>query len=103
MRLKEIRLKRGVSQQEIADSLGLARNTVSGYETGVSEPSIENLIKLADILDVSVDTLLGHDANIVDLNLLDENQKIVISKIYKELTETNVAKVLGYIDNLNNK
>ncbi|MBQ8615494.1 MAG: helix-turn-helix transcriptional regulator [Clostridia bacterium] len=98
MRLKEIRNIKGISQKELGDKLGVARNTISGYENGVAEPNIENIIKLADILEVSVDTLLGHDTNIVDLNVLNKNQKILIEKIVKFLTDDEISKILGYVD-----
>ena len=103
MRLKEIRNIKGLSQKELSEKLNLKQNTISSYESSSIQPSLENLIKIADILDVSVDTLLGRDANIVDLNLLSENQKYVVEKVVKFLSDNDVAKVVGYIDNLNNK
>lgn len=103
MRLKEIRIKRGLTQKDLSEKLKIKQNTISGYEIGVANPSIENLIKIADILDVSIDTLLGHDSEIIDLNVLSENQKQVVNIITKEMEDNDVAKVLGYIDNLRSK
>lgn len=103
MRLREIRIMKNISQKELGEKLNLADTTISSYERGLCDPSLENLIKMADILDVSVDTLLGHDANLIDLNVLSDNQKQVVNIVTKELEETEVAKVLGYIDNLKSK
>lgn len=103
MRLKEIRIKRGLTQKELSEKLNIKQNTISSYEIGAIQPSIENLIKLADLLEVSVDTLLGHDSNIIDLDVLSENQKQVVNIVAKEMEENDVAKVLGYIDNLRSK
>lgn len=58
-RLKELRKKKGLKQQEIAELLGVKRNTYSDWENGKTEPSFENLIKLADLLEVTLDYLFG--------------------------------------------
>ena len=63
MRLKEIRKARGISQIKLAMDLNMAQNTISRYETGVREPSIAELVKIADYFHVSVDYLLGRTNN----------------------------------------
>ena len=78
MKLKECREWKGLSQKKLGEMIGVSGEAIGKYERGVCFPNAENLIKLADILEVSVDTLLGHYANIVDLNVLNENQKILI-------------------------
>ena len=59
MRLKELRLARKMSQQRLAIELSMAQNTISRYENGEREPGIDELIRIADYFDVSVDYLLG--------------------------------------------
>lgn len=61
MRIKEIRLKRNLSQRELAASLKIAPNTLSQYENAKREPDLRTLELIADVLDVSVDQLLGRD------------------------------------------
>ena len=58
-RLKELRLKRGLTQAEVAKHLKVDRTTLTKYETGEREPDLENLLTLASYFDVSVDYLLG--------------------------------------------
>ena len=58
-RLKELRKNKGLKQQEIAELLGVKRNTYSDWENEKTEPSFENLIKLADLLEVTLDWLFG--------------------------------------------
>lgn len=58
MRLKELRLKRRLSQLRLAMELNTTQNTISRYETGDREPGIMELIKIADYFNVSVDYLL---------------------------------------------
>ena len=63
MRLKEIRKSKGISQLKMAMDLNTNQNTISRYETGEREPGINELIKIADYLNVSVDYLLGRTNN----------------------------------------
>ena len=60
MNLKEIRLKRGMSQGDVANRLGCSANVYSRYERGERQPSIEVLIDLSSILGVTVDYLIGN-------------------------------------------
>lgn len=58
MRLKEIRKAKGISQLKLAMDLNTNQNTISRYETGEREPGINELIKIADYFNVSIDYLL---------------------------------------------
>lgn len=63
MRLKEIRKSKGISQLKMAMDLNTNQNTISRYETGEREPGINELIKIADYFNVSVDYLLERTNN----------------------------------------
>lgn len=56
-----LRRRDGLSQQQLADMLGVKRSTISMYETGKREPDFETAEALADIFNVNMDTLLGKD------------------------------------------
>ena len=58
MRLKELRKKKGLSQQRLAMELNVNQNTISRYETGEREADYKSLIMLADYFGVSIDYLL---------------------------------------------
>ena len=60
-RLKQLRQKKGLTQQEIAELLGVKRNTYSDWENGKTEPNFEMILKLADLFEVSLDWLFGRD------------------------------------------
>lgn len=60
-RLRSARLKRGFTQQSIADKILISLRTYQKYEQGTRFPSYEVLIDLADNLNVSIDWLLGRD------------------------------------------
>ena len=58
-RIKELRQKHKVSQQKLADLLGVSTRAWRFYEAGEREPNIAGLISLADYFDVSLDYLVG--------------------------------------------
>ncbi|MDE5601822.1 MAG: helix-turn-helix domain-containing protein [Clostridia bacterium] len=58
-RLKELRKTENISQCQLAKMIGVAQSNVSDWENDVSRPEYENLIKIAEIFDVSTDYLLG--------------------------------------------
>ena len=58
MGIKNARLAKGISQEELALKLSLDRSTVAKWETGKALPRAELLLKLAQILECSVDDLL---------------------------------------------
>ena len=58
-RLKEMRLMCRLTQRQMAEKIGISQPSYVRYENGKSEPTLENLVKIANILDVSADYLLG--------------------------------------------
>ena len=63
MRLKELRLKKGVTQTKLAIDLTLNQNSISRYEKGERQADYETLIKFADYFNVSIDYLLERTDN----------------------------------------
>lgn len=57
-RLREIRINRQMTQQTMADSIGVVLRTYQCYEQGTREPSLKMLVRMADVLNVSTDYLL---------------------------------------------
>lgn len=62
-RLKELRIKRHISQVKLAMDLDMNQNSISRYENGEREADYETLIAFADYFGVSVDYLLGRTDN----------------------------------------
>lgn len=60
-RLNETRKSKGFTAQRMADLLGLALRSYQFYESGKRSPSLDTLVKIADILEVSTDYLLCRD------------------------------------------
>ena len=57
--IAELRLKKGMSQDELAEKVFVTRQAVSRWETGETTPNTETLKLLSELFDVSIDTLLG--------------------------------------------
>lgn len=58
-RVRELRTKKGLSRKELANRLGTLQRNISYWELGQRECSFDMLLKIAEVLDVSVDYLLG--------------------------------------------
>lgn len=58
LHLRELRAEKGISQQVVANYLGITRQAYSNYENGTREPDNEVLLKLANYFCVTVDVLL---------------------------------------------
>lgn len=58
--LKKLREEAGLSQQKLADQLGLTQQGIFSYETGAYEPDIVTLKRLADFFNTSIDYLVGN-------------------------------------------
>ena len=57
-KMMDLRKKAGMSQEELADRLGVSRQAVSRWELGSTQPDAPNLLKLSDLFGVSIDWLL---------------------------------------------
>ena len=59
-RLKDLRKQAELTQVDVAEKLGISQPAYASWERGVKKPTQENLVKIAQILDVSVDYLVGN-------------------------------------------
>ena len=58
-KLLELRRREGLSQEQLADRLGVTRQSVSKWESGAAVPELSKLVALSDLFSVSVDYLVG--------------------------------------------
>ena len=100
MKLKEIRIKSGRTQQEVAKEVNLTQNTYSNYENEKTEPDIKTLIKLADYFHTTIDCILEHEVPyLLDKSILNNEQKNLINKII-DLNKEQCMLVDAYIEGL---
>lgn len=65
-KLKEGRLKKELTQKEVADQISVSRSTISSWENERTYPDLESLISLSDLYDQTLDELLREDRNVVE-------------------------------------
>lgn len=98
-RLKDLRKQAGLTQVDVAEKLGISQPAYASWERGAKKPTQENLVKIAQILNVSVDYLVGNSEEKADeldnIELLfrmnskglTEEEKIVFKKELIEFME----------------
>lgn len=96
-RIKELRIKKELSQTELATFLNIARSTLSQYESNQRTPSDEIKLKLAEYFDVSVDFLLGKTNNKESTIALHSDTD------YKDLPPEAKEEIYNFIDYIKNK
>ncbi len=88
--LKRIREKAGLSQERLAEKIGVSRQAVTKWETGKGIPDIENIISLSSLFEVSIDELL----------LNNKNEKKDSEYIFESITEYDIDNLKSYDINI---
>ena len=91
-KLKDLRLKKGVLQKDIATSIGISIVMISQYENGLKKPSRETAKKLASYFGVSVDYLLDDDATELTTKLNEKDKKDIAKNLEKIMLELQDEK-----------
>ena len=97
--LRELRQRKGMTQQELAERLGVSNRSVSRWETGVTMPDFDLLIELARFYDVGVDTILdgGETASGVADHVCHEMSEYQAKEeVVDKDTETLLKKIAEY-------
>ena len=84
-RIKEVRKKKGLSLQQVADAVGLGNNTISRYETGKREPKLETWNKLAEYFNVPTSYLMGLSDDVNGWKEWAENTGYSVKQIKDEI------------------
>ena len=74
--LKELRINRGLTQDDLSKGTGLAKSTISMYENGNREPNFETLELFADFFNVDMNTLFEHNSQNISYYLNPETAKL---------------------------
>lgn len=96
VRLKEARLRAGLTQENVAEEIQVTRQTISNWETEKSFPDIVSVIKLSTLYNISLDKLLKGDEEMIEhleksTNIVKSNQKLIIAII------ANVMMLIAFI------
>lgn len=97
-RIKEMRIRRGLNQKELAHRMNKSKSAVCGYETNAQIPPLEVLVSIASVLNVSLDYLVGFEqTESISTRSLSDQQKKVVSLLYDEFSNpTNASPRLSH-------
>lgn len=96
--IKAIRKSKGLSQQELAVKLNVARQTVSKWEQGLSVPDSDMLISISEILETPVSTLLGETVVETEADSLKAiSEKLEVINLQLAQRKTNRRKILHWL------
>ena len=98
--LKKLRKRANLSQNELANLLGINQYNISFWEIGRSEPNIEQLIKLSEILNVPIDYLLGKD---VILTSNEEEFKTVTNHFIQDIEDEMLNELISLYSSISNE
>jgi len=88
--IRELRIKRGLTQVQLASILGVSKSVISSYENGVHLPPYDILIRLSKLFGVSCDYLIGvSESDYISTDGLTETQIQAIKNIVEELRKIN--------------
>lgn len=100
-RIAQLRKEKGLNQVGLGLRLNVSQKMVSAYESGIHQPSIETLLELSKIFNVSVDYILGNSdirqsAEKFSRDNLSTNE-LKLLELYKELDKDTQQQALGII------
>jgi Predicted transcriptional regulators len=81
LKIKNARIKANFTQEQVADTLGVSRQTISNWENEKTYPDIVSVVKMSELYEVSLDHLLKEEKTMSDyLGYLEESTNVVKSK-----------------------
>ena len=93
--LKKVRKEKGLSQEALAEKINFVRQTISKWEKGLSIPDGDMLIKLSQVLEVPVETLLGSKVPLENTNAVNQAIQFQIINSLLENSQREGAKMSG--------
>ena len=103
-KLKELRKQANLTQQQLGEKLGVAKNTVSYWESGISQPSLEIIKEIANQFQVTIDYLLGNEID--GLEEIEQIKRLLKQSglmVGDDLTIDELHKALQIVDVLKEK
>jgi repressor LexA len=97
LNLKTLRTDKKISQQKLANDIGVSRSTIAMWETGGSQPDNDNLKELAKYFNVSVDYLLGREEQTPTLDKQLEGIEYALYGELHDLTDSEKEDILSYV------
>lgn len=100
-RLRQAREMAGLTQQDLAEKLGVTKNSISNYENGVSSPKWDILVKIFDVLRVDPNFLYQDDfsSELTETHILTPQQSTLLAA-FDQLNDEGQIKAVEYVEDL---
>lgn len=91
-RIGQLRRECGLNQRELGEKLGVGQTTVSAWETGKNEPDGEAMGKMAELFQVSIGYLMGHEAESLTRGLAPEKYEALVRESLRKREEQQLER-----------
>lgn len=89
-KIKTLRQQTGLTQTELAKKLNITRSSVNAWEMGISIPSTQYVVELADLFKVTTDYILGYNNDrVINISSLTEEQSKILFALIQHFTKEN--------------
>lgn len=111
-RLKELRLEKGLTQEKLANKLGINRTTIAKIESGDRDLTLDHIQRMSDFFGVPYDYLLGKTNNrtntiqVIDMTNSKDGVTPIQMEVLKKIDDLNVKdleQIMDYIDFIKSK
>lgn len=96
--LRDLRVEKGLTQEQLAKRIKLSKANVSKYEADLVEPNLETLALIADVFSVSVNYLLGIQEKAAPAEQPLSKEKMELLELVDVLTEDEQKKLIDYAE-----
>lgn len=87
--IRNIRMNRGMTQEELAEKLGVSNQAISAYESGIRTPKMKFIIHMAEYFHLTLADIIETKPSDVELRLLSS---------FRSLTDVNKSEILDFIE-----
>ena len=101
--IKDARQNNNISQESLAEQLGVSRQTISSWENGKSYPDLVSIIKMTDIFNISLDKMLKEDKKLVNnmqekMDTVKSNKSIVFTILFAIIIFGGIYLIQTFVD-----
>lgn len=90
-KIRERRKAIGRTSLEVARAIGVSSPSVTNWETGLNRPDIPNLLRLCEVLDITLHDLFEYSGNLTD-------EQLSLLSLYDKLTKENQQNILSFMN-----
>ena len=101
--IKDASQNNNISQESLAEQLGVSRQTISSWENGKSYPDLVSIIKMSDIFNISLDKMLKEDKKLVNnmqekMDTVKSNKSIVFTILFAIIIFGGIYLIQTFVD-----